>query len=70
MWVALHLLISGDVGKYALLPGDPARARRIAEFLDSAELKSENREFAIYTGKYGGVTVTAASTGIGGPQQL
>ena len=68
MWVAPHLLISrGDVGKYALLPGDPARARRIAEFLDGAELKSENREFVVYTGEYGGVTVTAASTGIGGP---
>ncbi len=67
-WVAPHLLIRpGDVGEYVLLPGDPGRARRIAEFLDEAELKSENREFIVYTGTYKGVRVSVTSTGIGGP---
>lgn len=67
-WVAPHLLIkSGDVGKYALLPGDPGRAERIANYLEDAVLKARNREFVVYTGKYSGYVVTVASTGIGGP---
>ncbi len=67
-WVAPHLLIKpGDVGKYALLPGDPSRADRIAEFLRDAVLKARNREFVVYTGWYGNELVTVASTGIGGP---
>lgn len=67
-WIAPHLLIKpGDVAKYVLLPGDPARAKRIAEFLDEATLKSVNREFVVYTGGYKGVEVSVTSTGIGGP---
>ena len=27
----------GDIGKYVLLPGDPARSDRVAKYLDNAE---------------------------------
>lgn len=57
----------GDVAKYVLLPGDPARARRIAEHFDDAQLVAENREYTIFNGKTGGVPVSVCSTGIGGP---
>ncbi|MEM6529035.1 MAG: nucleoside phosphorylase [Chloroflexota bacterium] len=57
----------GDVNRYVLLPGDPARARRIAEHFDEPELVAENREYVIYNGKTDGVPVTVCSTGIGGP---
>jgi uridine phosphorylase len=58
---------SGDVAAVALLPGDPGRARRIAERMDAADLVSENREFVLYRGRFGGQGVGICSTGIGGP---
>ena len=57
----------GDVARYVLLPGDPARARRIADEFDEPQLVAENREYVIYNGKTNGVDVTVCSTGIGGP---
>ncbi len=57
----------GDVARYVLLPGDPNRVERIASFLDEAEKVSEYRGFVTYTGKVGGVCVSACSTGIGCP---
>ena len=57
----------GDVARYVLLPGDPARARRIADAFDEPQLVAENREYVIYNGKTAGVDVTVCSTGIGGP---
>ncbi len=57
----------GDVAQYVLLPGDPNRVERIASFLDEAEKVSEYRGFVTYTGKTGGVGVSACSTGIGCP---
>ena len=57
----------GDVARYVLLPGDPARARRIAEHFEQPQLVAENREYVIFNGKTNGVDVTVCSTGIGGP---
>jgi uridine phosphorylase len=57
----------GDVAPSVLLPGDPARARRIAEHFDNATLVAENREYVIYNGTTNGVPVSVCSTGIGGP---
>lgn len=57
----------GDVARYVLLPGDPARAKRIADHFDDPELVAENREYVIYNGQTNGVDVTVCSTGIGGP---
>jgi len=67
-WIAPHLLIKkGDVGDYALLPGDPRRVDVIAEFLEDPKLLSHNREYKVVKGSYKGIIVTACSTGIGGP---
>ncbi len=57
----------GDVGEYAFIPGDPARAERIARSFDTFEKISENREYVIYTGMKDGVRLSVCSTGIGGP---
>ncbi|KZL89148.1 nucleoside phosphorylase [Clostridium magnum] len=56
----------GDVAEYVLIPGDPARAKRIAEKFDSYEKIAENREYVVYTGVKDGVKLTVCSTGIGG----
>ena len=67
-WVAPHLLISkGEVGDYALLPGDPRRVDIIAGFLNNVKLLSLNREYKVVKGTYKGVEIVACSTGIGGP---
>lgn len=63
-----HLKIkNGDVGRYVILPGDPGRVPKIAEYLDDAKQVAQNREYNIYTGKLLGEKVSVCSTGIGGP---
>ena len=57
----------GDVGEYVILPGDPGRCEKIAQYLDDAEKVGQNREFVTYTGSLEGVKVSVTSTGIGGP---
>lgn len=56
----------GDVAEYVLIPGDPARALKIAQRFDSFEKISENREYTVYTGIKEGVRISVCSTGIGG----
>ena len=56
-----------DIGKYVILPGDPKRCAKIAEFLTDAKQVADNREFTTYTGTLEGVRVSVTSTGIGGP---
>ncbi len=58
---------SGDVGGYCILPGDPGRCEKIAQYFDEPYLVSYNREYKIYTGKILGEAVSVCSTGIGGP---
>ena len=55
-----------DIGKYVILPGDPKRCAKIAEFLTDAKQVADNREFTTYTGTLDGVRVSVTSTGIGG----
>lgn len=57
----------GDVGKYVILPGDPKRCKKIAEYFEDAKLVADNREYTTYTGYLNGVKVSVTSTGIGGP---
>ena len=57
----------GDVGRYVILPGDPARCEKIAAYFDGAEFVVQNREYTIYTGTLLGEKVSVCSTGIGGP---
>ena len=59
--------VSGDVGRYCILPGDPGRCASIAALFDDAKLISQNREYTIYTGTLLGEKVSVCSTGIGGP---
>ena len=62
-----HLLCKrGDIAENVILPGDPQRVIRAAEFLDEAREIAFNREFRTITGKYKGMPVTITSTGIGG----
>lgn len=56
----------GEVAEYVLIPGDPGRAKRIAEKFDTYEKIAENREYVVYTGMKDGVRLTVCSTGIGG----
>lgn len=57
-----------DVSPYVLLPGDPGRARWIAEtYLDSPVLYTEHRGLLGFTGTYRGVRVSVQTTGMGCP---
>ena len=56
-----------DVGDYVLVPGDPFRTPLIAKLLDDAREVAFSREYRTFTGKVDGVTVSAMSSGMGGP---
>ena len=57
----------GDIGEYVILPGDPGRCEKIAQYLDEPQFVAFNREYKTYTGYLEGVKVSVTSTGIGGP---
>ena len=57
----------GDVGDYALLPGDPDRVLRIGRHLDNPQEIMFHREYRTVTGTYKGLRISATSTGIGCP---
>lgn len=63
--------ISADEGAFAeaiLLPGDPLRAKHIADnFLDGAELVTSVRNVLGYTGTHDGKRVSVMGTGMGIP---
>ncbi|MFI0482297.1 nucleoside phosphorylase [Actinomadura sp. 9N215] len=66
--LAHHLhLRSRDVGRYALLPGNPDQVASIAALLDAPEFVARNREFETWRGTADGETVIVTSTGVGGP---
>ena len=57
-----------DIAKTVLMPGDPLRAKYIAEkFLDNARLVNEVRGMYAFTGEYNGKTVTVMASGMGMP---
>jgi purine-nucleoside phosphorylase len=58
----------GDYAPAVLLPGDPLRARHVAEqFLDDARLVNGERGMLGYTGTYEGHPVSVQATGMGTP---
>ncbi|GIU91590.1 MAG: purine nucleoside phosphorylase DeoD-type 1 [Acidimicrobiia bacterium] len=58
----------GDFAEAVLLPGDPLRARYIAEeFLDEARQVNEVRNMLAFTGSYQGLPVSVMGTGMGIP---
>lgn len=56
-----------EVGRVALLPGDPGRVPLIASRLTDARRLTSHREYAAYSGRIGSEKVVVVSTGIGGP---
>ena len=60
-------LKKGEVGRYALLPGDPDRVAVIASRFDNPKLVAQKREYTTWTGELDGVPVACTSTGIGCP---
>jgi len=58
----------GDIAKTVLMPGDPLRAKWIAEtFLEDAKCFNTVRGMLGYTGKYKGVDVSVMGSGMGIP---
>ena len=58
----------GDFARSVLLPGDPLRAKYIAEtFFEDAKLVTEERGMLGYTGTYRGKPVSVQATGMGCP---
>ena len=62
---------NGEIAATVLLPGDPMRARWIAEnFLDHARCYNDVRGMLGYTGTYKGKLVSVQGTGMGIPSAL
>lgn len=58
----------GDIAPNVLMPGDPRRAKRIAEtFFDEPRLVTEVRGILGYTGSYRGLPVSVLASGMGMP---
>ncbi len=57
-----------DIAKTVIMPGDPLRAKYIAEhFLENAKLVNQVRGMYAYTGTYQGKEVTVMASGMGMP---
>lgn len=58
----------GDIAKTVIMPGDPLRAKYIAEkFLDDYKLVNQVRGMYAFTGHYKGIEVTIMASGMGMP---
>jgi uridine phosphorylase len=57
----------GDVPKHVFLCGDPARLERISKGWDERREVLRVREFRVMAGRFGGLPLAAASTGVGAP---
>ena len=58
----------GEIAKTVLMPGDPMRAKYIAEnFLEDYKLVNKVRGIYAYTGKYKGKEITVMASGMGMP---
>lgn len=58
----------GEIAKTVLQPGDPLRAKFIAEnYLTDAKLVSQTRNIFYYTGNYKGKSITVGASGMGIP---
>lgn len=68
MTAHIYAAKKGEIAESILLPGDPLRAKFIAEnFLDSPRCYNEIRGMLGYTGTYKGVPVSVQGTGMGMP---
>jgi purine-nucleoside phosphorylase len=58
----------GDIANTVLLPGDPLRAKYIADnYLKNVNLVSQTRNIYFFTGSYKGLSVTVGASGMGCP---
>ena len=58
----------GDIAKTVIMPGDPLRAKYIAQkYLEDAKLYNDVRGMLGYTGKYKGITISVQGSGMGVP---
>ena len=58
----------GEIAKTVLMPGDPLRAKHVAEkYLTDVKLVNTVRNIFAYTGKYKGEEVTIMASGMGMP---
>lgn len=58
----------GEIAKTVIMPGDPLRAKYIAEnFLEDYKLVNKVRGVYAYTGKYKGKEITVMASGMGMP---
>lgn len=56
----------GDIAKTVLMPGDPLRAKFVADnYLEDVKLFNDVRNMLGYTGKYKGVEVSVMGSGMG-----
>ncbi len=53
--------------KYVILPGDPGRVEKIAQYLENPRFHHQNREYTTWLGELKGERVLVMSTGMGGP---
>lgn len=59
---------NSEIAKKVLMPGDPLRAKWIAEnYLQNYKLVSETRNMLVYTGTYKDVSITVMGSGMGIP---
>jgi DeoD family purine-nucleoside phosphorylase len=67
--VPIHIRAEpGDYAEACLLPGDPLRAKYVAEtFLEGAVQRNAERGMLGYTGEFRGVPVSVQATGMGCP---
>ena len=64
----IHIEANADIGEYVIFPGDPLRAKYIAEkFLTDAKLVTNIRNMSGYTGYYEGQKITVMGSGMGMP---
>ena len=58
----------GEIAKIVLMPGDPLRAKYMADnFLSETKLVSQTRNIFYYTGLYNGKSITIGASGMGCP---
>lgn len=67
--MSVHIsAMPGEIAKIVLMPGDPLRAKYIADnYLQDAKLVSNTRNIYFYTGTYKGVQISVGASGMGCP---
>lgn len=67
--MSIHInAAKGTIAPIVLLPGDPLRAKYIADhYLEDVQLVSQTRNIYFFTGSYQGRTITIGASGMGCP---